>query len=1074
MRRISWLVLALAMVVSMFRPAMSAPMFPDVPDMWAKDAVAALAAKGILEGYPDGTFKGDRAATRYEVAMIVARLLAKMEQEHATFATKADLDELRRLVNQLKDELDALGVRVQNLEDNVARLDKRVTELERITFYGSLDTRFVSMRMQNNGISTGTNGSVGGVTVATPGGVAFTAGAGGVVNSPLASAATAGQSTTFSNLASNLVPAGFIVNGGSGLPANPLGPGATAPPNTLAVPPVSTGLPSVVMTGVGSPAAFIAGNAPGLPARVAGRPVVINQFAPNTGSFNNSVNPSYNVVVGSALGLGTSNPFTGTTGAAGVLPTVPSVLPTFEFRTGRPWTQGTGYSGQGILGVRIKLNPDMDAGAEFASYVSAGDAIVDAFYGVSAARQMNVFASNQSLAGLDAGQGAAHTPWTRMVIDNFWFLHKPSNIKVQLGSFGDTHMDGIVYTPEFNPNYFGPRNLDNYGFRVSGRHHLLAPFEWEVFGSQVADGNQLTTAFPGVVAATGATPYRPFLWGVDGKWTFGQEGNQGRFKFNLLRIWDDSAAGAATTVGSIVGVNGVTLDWANPNGYFAAQVSPQFTNNATGVTLNPNGSRVAGIGSTSDVRPIIPIIAGNGGGLANGTGQVTLPVYGIDTTASGVFGATQVPVVSALNTAANGGAAGAAIGGLPASSFGPQSMFTWGLSGGWDYTWNNDVKMRFGVEYGNSSYKPSANSPYNAPNGSAYRIGLGFTLFSDFDVDTEYIDVNPYYNPYVLQYPNVNGVSQAFWRLPSLSWFPQMYPVSDKDQFPNNRMGVRLNFKWNPVDPKDGKHKTVFYGEYGNMAQDQTSLQQVRYSPGSIAMGSLLPGSGPGTGVPSIYDPNGTIPNGFVLGQNPGYIDTVFTGYHPTSFAGYTGSLAPSTVNQFATPLENVRGRVTNWGIGANYRFDNLGGLGIHAAYKDWQFTRPSGLTPQFGGSENNIDLHNSGGLVALNYPINERFSVKGGYSWATVKGHYDPTGIYRNFALDTASTTFQTLNTDQTSPFIGFDYDVAKNVNWNMTAKWLDNHDNLGTFSTPTFFMARNPFSWTGFMLTSQVKVSF
>ncbi|MFX8106576.1 S-layer homology domain-containing protein, partial [Acinetobacter baumannii] len=74
----------------MLRPAMSAPMFPDVPDMWAKDAVAALAAKGILEGYPDGTFKGDRAATRYEVAMIVARLLAKMEQEHATFATKAD------------------------------------------------------------------------------------------------------------------------------------------------------------------------------------------------------------------------------------------------------------------------------------------------------------------------------------------------------------------------------------------------------------------------------------------------------------------------------------------------------------------------------------------------------------------------------------------------------------------------------------------------------------------------------------------------------------------------------------------------------------------------------------------------------------------------------------------------------------------------------------------------------------------------------------------------------------------------------------------------------------------------
>ncbi len=116
---------------------LAAPSFPDVPDMWASDAVRALAAKGLLEGYPDGTFKGDRAATRYEVAMIVARLLAKMEQEHATFATKADLDDLRRLVNQLREELSSLGVRVQNLEDNVAKLDKRVTELERITFYGN-------------------------------------------------------------------------------------------------------------------------------------------------------------------------------------------------------------------------------------------------------------------------------------------------------------------------------------------------------------------------------------------------------------------------------------------------------------------------------------------------------------------------------------------------------------------------------------------------------------------------------------------------------------------------------------------------------------------------------------------------------------------------------------------------------------------------------------------------------------------------------------------------------------------------------------------------------------------------
>jgi len=132
--------------------AIAAPLFPDVPENhWARDAVADLAAKGIIEGYPDGTFKGDRAATRWEMAMALQRFLAKMEAEHAKFATKSDLEALRALVNNLKDELDALGVRVKNLEENVSALDKRVTELERITFKGDFVTRFVTVGMQNTG-----------------------------------------------------------------------------------------------------------------------------------------------------------------------------------------------------------------------------------------------------------------------------------------------------------------------------------------------------------------------------------------------------------------------------------------------------------------------------------------------------------------------------------------------------------------------------------------------------------------------------------------------------------------------------------------------------------------------------------------------------------------------------------------------------------------------------------------------------------------------------------------------------------------------------------------------------------
>ena len=145
---------SIAAAVLLASLAQAAPLFPDVPENhWAKDAVATLAAKGLVEGYPDGTFKGDRSASRWEVAMIVARLLAKMEQEHATFATKAELDELRKLVNALREELDALGIRVDNLEENVGRLDSRVTELERISFYGTLEARVSMQSYQNDGNS---------------------------------------------------------------------------------------------------------------------------------------------------------------------------------------------------------------------------------------------------------------------------------------------------------------------------------------------------------------------------------------------------------------------------------------------------------------------------------------------------------------------------------------------------------------------------------------------------------------------------------------------------------------------------------------------------------------------------------------------------------------------------------------------------------------------------------------------------------------------------------------------------------------------------------------------------------
>ncbi len=53
-------------------------LFPDTPDNhWAYDYVATLAGNGILEGYPDGYFNGDRPITRYEMAAVLYRAMQK-------------------------------------------------------------------------------------------------------------------------------------------------------------------------------------------------------------------------------------------------------------------------------------------------------------------------------------------------------------------------------------------------------------------------------------------------------------------------------------------------------------------------------------------------------------------------------------------------------------------------------------------------------------------------------------------------------------------------------------------------------------------------------------------------------------------------------------------------------------------------------------------------------------------------------------------------------------------------------------------------------------------------------------
>ena len=101
------LVLAMAMALGVTASAYAANPFSDVPaGHWAYDSIAKLAAAGVVDGYPDGAFKGQNLMTRYEMAQIVAKAMAKGANVEA-------------LAAEFADELDNLGVRVAALENKM-------------------------------------------------------------------------------------------------------------------------------------------------------------------------------------------------------------------------------------------------------------------------------------------------------------------------------------------------------------------------------------------------------------------------------------------------------------------------------------------------------------------------------------------------------------------------------------------------------------------------------------------------------------------------------------------------------------------------------------------------------------------------------------------------------------------------------------------------------------------------------------------------------------------------------------------------------------------------------------------
>ena len=120
MKKQTAMALAAVFAMSVAGTALAAPANPfvDVPAKhWAYDSINKLAQAGVISGYGDGTFKGDKTLTRYEVAVLVGKAMANSD--------KADA-EAKKTIEALKaefgSELNNLGVRVDNLEKNASKI----------------------------------------------------------------------------------------------------------------------------------------------------------------------------------------------------------------------------------------------------------------------------------------------------------------------------------------------------------------------------------------------------------------------------------------------------------------------------------------------------------------------------------------------------------------------------------------------------------------------------------------------------------------------------------------------------------------------------------------------------------------------------------------------------------------------------------------------------------------------------------------------------------------------------------------------------------------------------------------
>ena len=108
--------------------------FPDIPaGHWAADAVSRIADLGIVIGFPDGTFRGNEAFTRYQAALVISRLLDVINEDIAAAQalTDQDIASLRNALQELAADVAAQGVAIATIADQVNANTADIAELLR-------------------------------------------------------------------------------------------------------------------------------------------------------------------------------------------------------------------------------------------------------------------------------------------------------------------------------------------------------------------------------------------------------------------------------------------------------------------------------------------------------------------------------------------------------------------------------------------------------------------------------------------------------------------------------------------------------------------------------------------------------------------------------------------------------------------------------------------------------------------------------------------------------------------------------------------------------------------------------